>query len=232
MLRAHISERLLALFTPRERAAVIVGDLLELHGKRSAFWLAVAQTTWALSWRTGLGFLLAACAEFYALFVVCNWAAHPPHGVDSAAVFSGWCFALFTTGAVFSSVRFGVFDATSRLPIALALLAGLDLAFWWMPGVRLTSNAMTVLVVLISCLTRQRRLALRRLLGAMFAAAAPLLGMMYLVQRATAERCRQGCNLDFQNAPVLVFVPIAFLLSSGIVAGVLGRHKEGRAQLS
>jgi hypothetical protein len=232
VLKVGISERLLSFFVSRDRAAAIVGDLLELHCGRLEFWLAVSRTTWTLSWRLGLGFLLAAAAELYAFFVVNNWAARPPHGVDGTAIFSGWCFALFGAGAVFSIIRFGVFDAISRLPIVLAVLTGLDAFFWWMPLMRLTSVATAVLVVVLSCLTRQGRLALRRLIGAMLAAAAPLITMLYLGTKATAEQCRQGCALNFHNAPVLLLVPLAFFLSSGIVAGMLGRHKEGRAEFA
>jgi hypothetical protein len=182
---------------------------------------------WALSWRFGLAFLVAVSAEFYCVFGAINWAARPPHGVDSTAVFSGWCFALFTTAALFSAICHGVFAAISRLSIALALLTGLNLFFWWIPYVRPTSEAMAVIVILLSCLTGQGRLALRRLLGATVVSAAPLLTMLYLLGRATAEQCRQGCNLNVHNAPIIVLVPIAFLLSAGIVAGVLGRRSEG-----
>jgi hypothetical protein len=97
---------------------------------------------------------------------------------------------------------------------------------------RPTLEAMAVLVVLLSCLTRPGRLALCRLAIATVAGAAPLLTMVYLVTRATVERCRYGCNLDAHNTPILNIVPIAFFLSSGIVTGVLGRHQEDWAQLA
>jgi hypothetical protein len=226
MLKGCISERLLAFFTTRERAAAIVGDLLELHSGPLGFWFAVMRTTWALSWRFGLGFLLAAPAEYFCLFY-----PKPTHGVDRIAVLSGWCFALFAASALFSLVRFAASDAITRLSAALALLAGLDLFFWWVPFMRPTIAAMVVIVALVSCLRRRGRAALRRLLCATVAAAAPLIGMMYVLTRALGERCKQGCNLDLYSAPVLVLFPIAFLLSSGIVAVVLGRNQEGRSQL-
>lgn len=232
MLRAKISERLLALFTTRERATTVVGDLLELHCGLAAFWFAVLRTAWALSWRFGLAFLVAVSAEIYCPFAVNNWAARPPYGVDSTAVLSGWCFTLFTAAALFSAIRFGVRAAIGRLSFALAILTGLDLFFWWMPFVRATSATTGVLVLLLFALTREGRLALRRLLGAVVISAAPLFGMTYLVTRATAERCRQGCNLDLHNTPILVVIPIGFLLSGGLLAGVLGRQQERRALLS
>lgn len=232
MPKEYVAERLLALFTSHDRAAVMVGDLLELYGGHATFWLAVLRTTWALSWRLGLGFLLAVSTEFYCLLVVNNWAARPPHGVDGTAILSGWCFTLFAAGAVFSLVRFGVFDTLSRVLIALALLSGLDLCFWWMPFMRLTGGAMTLLIVGLCCLTREGRLALRRVLGAMIAAFAPLITLLYLVTRATAEQCRQGCSLNSSNAPVLILLPVAFLLSGGMIAGVLGRHRQGRILIS
>jgi hypothetical protein len=112
MLKACISERLLALFTTRQRAAAIVGDFLQLDSGphrgdlalklAGGFWLAVMRTAWALSWRFGVGFLLAASAEFFCLCFVVNWAATPPHGVHRVAIFSGSCNALLTASASFS----------------------------------------------------------------------------------------------------------------------------------
>lgn len=126
MPRAKIAERLLALFTTRERAAAAVGDLLELHGGRAAFWRAVVRTTCELSWRFGLGLLAA-------LLVVCFWdfffSSTPDHLLDQMLVFRVACWTVLAAGAVFSSVRFGVFDPISRLAIALALLTGSDLFF-------------------------------------------------------------------------------------------------------
>jgi hypothetical protein len=232
MPSARISERLLALFTTRERAAAIVGDLLELHLRPAAFWSAVLRTAWALSWRVGFGLLLAAVAEFYVFGQVANWAARPPHGVDQLASLSGFCCALFTAGALFSLVRFGPSAAIARLSAALALLTGLHLFFWWMPFVRPACAAMAALVVLLACLTRQGRLASLRLLGAMVAASAPVIAASYVVGRVVQERCQHGCNLDLQNTPILIVVPLAFLLSSAIVAGVLGRNKPARPQLA
>jgi hypothetical protein len=232
MLRAKIAERLLALFTARGRAAAIVGDLLELHGGRAAFGLAVVRTTCELSWRFGLGFVVAAAAEFCCLVYVGNWAARPPHGMDRVAAFSAWCCALLTACALFALIRFGVFDGIGKLAVALALLIGLDLLFWWAPYVRPASGAMAALVILLACRTRPGRHALLRLLLAMVAAAAPLLALFYWFAMATAERCRSGCTLDLHNAPVLVLVPISFLISSGLVAGTLEGHRDQRAQLS
>jgi hypothetical protein len=64
----------------------------------------------------------------------------------------------------------------------------------------------------------------------MVAGAAPLLTMLYLDSRGTA-----GGDLDNDPVPVvsvLVLAAIAFLLSSGMVAGVLGRHQKGWSQLA
>jgi len=231
MPRAYFAERLLALFTTRERAAAIVGDLLELHCGPAGFWLAVIRTTWALSWRFALGFLLAAAAEFCTFFYVSPWFARL-HGTDPLAELSGLLFTLFAAGTVFSLVRFGTSDAITRLGAALALLAGLDYCFWRMPLMRPATLAMMALVILLSCRTRLGRFALLRLLGSMVAAAAPLITLIYWFAKATAARCRNGCNLDLRTDPVIVVIPIAFLLSSGVLAGLLDHYKKGRSQVA
>jgi hypothetical protein len=68
---AQIAERLLRLFTIREHAAAIVGDLVENHDRDFDYWIAVLRTAIGLSRRLVVGILLASATE-YALILAFN----------------------------------------------------------------------------------------------------------------------------------------------------------------
>jgi hypothetical protein len=209
----------------------MVGDLLEVHGKPGGFWLAVATTAWAMGWRMGLGVGVAALAEYGCFIVLAEWGARPPHGIDSIAKFSGWCVILLATATVYSAVRLGPRDETTRIAGTLALLGALDTFLWWMPPARAAAGFGVAIVFFLSAFTRERREALMRVVVGVVAAALPLLGAGFVITFATRGMCSQGCNPTLLNTPVLMLFPIGLFVSSGLMAWVLERRKHARAQL-
>ena len=106
MRRVEVSERLLSLFTTRERAAAIIGDLLEAGSSHLGFWFAVARIAFALAWRSGLGIVAAAAAQYLMMWAV-NWSARAPHPISQTAGRFGLCAWFWAMAAAFSLVRFG-----------------------------------------------------------------------------------------------------------------------------
>lgn len=231
MLRARIAERLLALMVPRQRAAAMVGDLLELHGKPGMFWLAVASTAWAMGWRMGSTVGVMALTEYGCFIALAEWGARPPHGIDPLAVLSGWCLLFLAAATLYSTVHLGPRNGTARIAGALTFLSALDAFLWWMPPARAAARAGVLIVFFLAAFTREGRDALTRVVTGMAVAALPVLGAGFAITSATRGICPQGCNMTLLSTPVLFLFPIGLLVSSALMAWVLGRGRQPRVRL-
>jgi hypothetical protein len=171
MRSVAVAEWVLARFAGEQRAAAMLGDLLEQRQQRSErwFWRSLAGVLLAVAWRPVLGFVGA--------FYVANWALRgmmprgfvgsAPHDfiwlpVLDATIFVG-SFAWFVV--VYAGIRYGVRDTLMQLAGALAVLAT-AVAFSWHYGPLLVAfAALTLAVVIASAAVRRRRGAAAAFLG-------------------------------------------------------------------
>jgi hypothetical protein len=130
MRNAILAERIIGLFTDRERAANIVGDLAETAQTRGGvwFWRSVAGAAIGLGWRFAAVF--AACAALQmaiaaAAGAILNALSAANHGRALAPIGPALSFsAMLLSGvALYSAFRYGVRDALTRLATATTLVA-------------------------------------------------------------------------------------------------------------
>jgi hypothetical protein len=138
-------EAILARFTPRDRAASILGDLTELSATRGRLWFyaACARTLIALAWRTPVAFLIAVAGVWLSFrgIILMQHAMHlrlsgeglfrgyntlqriaPWRPPMRMRILQGECYFLFFA-LPFALVRFGVRSRLTQLAFALLLLA-------------------------------------------------------------------------------------------------------------
>lgn len=163
MHKDELAKFLLSRFTTGERAAAIVGDLMEICPGHLKFWHAVAVTASALSRRAGIGVLAAAGAGLLvrrAYFLTLK-ASNPIHGIAACCIVS---MMLLTLVAAYSAVRRGAVDPVTKTASALCLLASAG-AFLrlvaWVPPV---CAAAAVLLIVVLLNTTQGRKALLSIL--------------------------------------------------------------------
>jgi hypothetical protein len=133
-------EAILALFTPRDRAAAILGDLTELSATRSRLWFyaAYTRTLISLAWRTPAAFLIAFLSlRILFTIVLPGLGAHRlPHLRDAGLFgqydrhlrFITWNISFVVTQCLwfvlcFVALRFGLRNRLAQLAGVLLLLA-------------------------------------------------------------------------------------------------------------
>jgi hypothetical protein len=143
MRTASIAEWILRRVTSKERAAAMVGDLVELQEKKGLlrFWLSISGVAISLFWRRPIAFV----AAFYAWAWVSGWFQMAIHGMNALhrppqlwmPVFNAlgligsalWAFSLF------SAIRYGLQERSAQLSLAYAGLITAVIYLWWLPAV-------------------------------------------------------------------------------------------------
>jgi hypothetical protein len=166
---SNLPEALLARITTPERAAAILGDLLELSATRGRlwFWTAYARTLLSLGWRTPVALVGAyACAKSYWVFTAIQASSHwlvrwlPRANPRYFSYF--WTLPLTTMlqGLVFLLpfvlVRFGPRDRLTRLACVFFLLS-LPLSGNRISGLYLVGGLTAIAVPAALCLRDWRR---------------------------------------------------------------------------
>ena len=160
-------EWLLARFAGKRRAAAMMGDLLEQREQRGTwwFWRAVAGVMLAVAWRPVLGFVGA--------LYVCNWsynalqlrtfgvhAEHRPGVLWSptliiVAAASSMMWFVF----VYAGIRYGLRARLTQIALATAGVATAIIFGWWQPVMLAACIAAGAVIVIASCMSRERRRA-------------------------------------------------------------------------
>jgi hypothetical protein len=134
------TEWLLAHIAGPDRAAAILGDLLELSVTRGRlwFWIAYIRTLVSLGWRTPVGFVIAIASGTFLYRVVTTWLLnHRVHSLMHVGIYGKyyphvWIFtcnltALMAQGLFFAMpfvlIRFGLRNRLTQLACALFLIA-------------------------------------------------------------------------------------------------------------
>jgi hypothetical protein len=159
---SNLSEKFLALFAGRERAAAMMGDLAEMAATRGRLWFftAYVRTVVSLTWRIVLA-LFAAEVGREMMFNLANlyfkvtppaWrTTSAPHVLNSmgpllACVMSTLWFAL-----PFAAIRYGLRDRFVQLTFAVAM--GTTVAFLFIPWASLLCAAATVTLAAVALLS-------------------------------------------------------------------------------
>jgi hypothetical protein len=133
-------EAILARFTPRDRAASILGDLTELSATRGRLWFyaAYTRTLIALAWRTPVAFAFAFISlRFLFTVVLPGLAAHRMPHLRDAGLFGQynrhirlitWNISIVTAQCLwfvlsYVAIRFGLRNRLAQLTGVLLLLA-------------------------------------------------------------------------------------------------------------
>jgi hypothetical protein len=168
MQSARSAEWILRRVTAKERAASIIGDLVEIERQKGQlwFWLSVAGIVVSLAWRRPLAFL----ASFY----VAGWTLYGfemalrgintqhriPIGRPWAILFGLLEFAGSTlcAMALFSVVRYGIQEHITQAAFVWAAIFTLAIYFWWNPLVITICAALASGVAFLSIRKSKRRI--------------------------------------------------------------------------
>jgi len=187
MHEVAIAEWLLRRAMTKDRAASIVGDLVELRAQRGAgrFWLSVLGVFLSLTWRRPIAFWATMQG-----FVSFNWfgsvIAGPLHH-RASFVWIQWllaiafpCSALWMIG-LYTSIRYGLRDKVAQLSLAYACLITIFIYSWWQPVVLTVVICMSVVVLLISVSHGEGRRAIMATIVAMVTVSASFVLLFHLL---------------------------------------------------
>ena len=218
MRSTAFAERILALFTDRERASCIVGDLAETARSRGSlwFWRSLAGTALRLGWRSGALFLAcmagqiavvaAVSAIMNALSATRHGAALPPLGPVL-----GFSAMLLASIAVYAGFRYGLRLLVTRLAAGITLVAFAGSCLQASPAVARCALALVLGLILSAALTRPGRRALAATVIA-FTASAVVFFVIVMVN-----------NSAWGRSNLLLRFPVNFILVIGTQWAVLPR---------
>lgn len=168
MRSASLAESLVRLVEGRDRAAVLVGDLIEIAQTRGRLWFALAVLRLLVSrlWRPVVGVIvvLFASLRLLAASEMALYGIHAQHRppfmwTPFFNVVSGGATVLGGS-ALYSVIRYGIGDLYTRLAFAFACLCALVTFAWWLPGVPYVCAVLFLMLLVLSLLRRPRIWAL------------------------------------------------------------------------
>jgi hypothetical protein len=127
--KEQIAERILSMFTDREHASCIVGDLAETSAASggAGFWQSVTATALGLAWRPAA--LILGCLAMEMLIGATfglSMNTYQSRSIDPwpkiPAMVLGFSAMLLSVPAVFSSARYGWSDPVARLTVGLTVV--------------------------------------------------------------------------------------------------------------
>jgi hypothetical protein len=177
MRSASIAEWLVGRFTSKERAASVVGDLVELQSQKGLlwFWASLIGVVVSLSWRAGLRFIASFLVYGAALLILeMVGMSHLPRDSQHWPPSIRLMLTLdvsFTIGArlwmilMYTGIRYGLQDKVTRLALAWASLATVAIVFWQKPMLLLICLAAGIWMASVSISRTRYRKATLVLLG-------------------------------------------------------------------
>jgi hypothetical protein len=159
MRNALGAEWIIARLTDRNRAAAIIGDLLESVGeeKTFAFWLSVTGIVLSLSWRPITGFVAAFFCGYF--LQTLSWHVYHPMGGISPAhdpshlpLFNALALLIESLWIIapYALVRYGFREKFAQLAVALWVPVTALFWSWWIPSVAAATLAIVVTIVISS----------------------------------------------------------------------------------
>jgi hypothetical protein len=156
MRNASIAEWILRRLTSSERAASIVGDLVEIGERKGTpwFWFSFAAVVFSSVWRRSLAFIAALYAGTWTFseFITTADSIYSKHYLTGGwnLAFGPLIFTGSTLWAVFfyAAIRYGFLDRTMQLAFVWAGLFTTVICFWWQPEMLAVCIAAAFFVVL------------------------------------------------------------------------------------
>lgn len=168
MRLASLAECLVRLVEGSDRAAALVGDLVEIAQTRSRLWfgLAVLRLLVSRLWRPVVGVIAVLYSSNWLLFAS-SMALHgihaqhrPPFMWTPFFDVVGAICAILSGSALYSAIRYGLGNVYTRLALAVAGLCALVTFARWFPGVLYACGAIFFALFFFSVLRVQRLWAL------------------------------------------------------------------------
>jgi hypothetical protein len=168
MRAASSSEWILCRFTSQERAAAMVGDLVEIEKQKGRlwFWFSVAGVALSLFWRRPIAFIAALYAGSWTLYCF-QMAMHGmyalhriPDGRPSAIVFDviGIAGSTLCLLSIFAAIRYGIQERTTQMALAWTALIAAVIYFWWQPVILALCVGAALCILAASMWTSERRM--------------------------------------------------------------------------
>lgn len=227
----NAAEWILRRFTSNERAASIVGDLVEIGERKGVlwFWLSLCGVVLSLVWRQPLAFIAAfyAGAWTFGWFMMANCSIHSLHCAAGLwyRTFGPLVFTASTLWALFSyaAIRYGILDRTTQLSVVWASLITTVIYFWWQPLVLGLCVAAALFIVLASILRSNfRGEALALLIAVAVGASVRFLALMsvalYQLYLGRHVRILLWGDREIQEHPSLSWAYISVVALSLLVA--------------
>lgn len=168
MRSVAVAEWIVGRFTNKNRAASIIGDLVELKLQKGSlwFWLSLAGVVLSLTWRRPIAFVAAVLATFvwvwgYMCLVVPIWRSHayklPEHSWMFASDVLGTIGTVLLMVLMYSAIRYGFRDGLTRLALVLTpIVAAAAVYCWWQYAVLAVSIVVGILVAAAYIANKQR----------------------------------------------------------------------------
>jgi len=166
MRTASTAEWILCRLTSKERAAAMVGDLVEIEKQKGRlwFWLSVAGVALSLFWRRPIAFT----AAFYAwawtsgrfeMAIYGINAQHRPPEYPWMPVFNVLMLAGSTLCGLsfYAAIRYGLQERSAQLALAFAGLVTAVIYLWWLPAVLAACIAAALVIASASILKSKLR---------------------------------------------------------------------------
>lgn len=165
MRSASFAEWILARFTTRERAASMIGDLLEAVPQKGKlwFWLSVARVLISLTWRRPLAYVVSYGVAFcwFRAFQFSVVGVHPMYRVPAIWIvpfrYVTLVSACASAGWAYTATRFGFRDLFVRYLIAVSVLTVAVTFFGRLPVVAYACGLLGVCGVIYSVTSAERR---------------------------------------------------------------------------
>jgi len=174
MRSASIAERIVGRFTSEERAASIVGDLLELTPQKGSlwFWLSFSRVVLALAWRRALAFvaaLVVGAMVFGGMQVTDAMGAHRFLSGQYPWMNLFWVLSSIVFFVLaYTAIRYGLRDRVAQLTLALTIVILAFIRYHYygqQPEILVACIALSLCVVVASLLNSERRRAALVLFG-------------------------------------------------------------------
>jgi len=178
MRNALWAEWIIARFADRNRAAAIVGDLLETATQRGTLWfcLSVAEVVLSLTWRRTVAFVAAFYVglfwqrEFIILMFI--RAGHPGPRLNPwdpwEPLFSVvWFGAVLWMAAAYAAIRYGLRDKFVQVTLGFCGLITIEMCYWRIPVVTAACVALALSILAASVRSARRSRALVALTAAL-----------------------------------------------------------------
>jgi hypothetical protein len=217
MHSALIAEWMIGRFTDQERAASIVGDLVELEPRKGImwFWFSIARVVFSLAWRRPLAFIAAFYAgnlAFWALTLAVS-GEHAPHRPPDQwepvfRLFSGVGFVA-CVACINAAIRYGPRDRLARLALAVTGSVAAVVYYWWQPIILMVCIALFFSLAWVTAMSSEYLKAALVLLVATAAGFGAAVLSMYLDMRYQQFVCPPrglAGTQEFQEHPSLLWM--------------------------